>query len=241
MNVEVFEFKGAGIRTVEENGEILFMAKDVCNALGLENVTWALDGLDEDDLTSLKLKSGGQLREMKALTEPGIYALIFKSRKPEAKAFQNWVTKEVLPTIRKKGVYTTDKDLQASFERQYAEKVERLQGRIEKLEMRSEQDRKEAKLEMREDMQRMRLFLELYTRKVSVYDEVRQDVGKLYAAYIVFCETHKKPAGPKSEFDAVLAKLPGKKYIYDDKRFGNVVVGRAFEAATFEYHYGEKR
>lgn len=116
MNVEVFEFKGAGVRTVEENGEILFIAKDVCDALELNNITEALNGLDDDHLTSVKVKSGGQLREMKALTEPGIYALIFKSRKPEAKAFQNWVTKEVLPTLRKKGVYTTDKGMHTLFE-----------------------------------------------------------------------------------------------------------------------------
>ncbi len=105
-NVIPFDFNGLQVRTAtDENAEPWFMAKDVCNALDLDNVTRALDGFDEDDLTLLVVTSGGQKREVNFVSEAGLYQLIFKSRKEEAKAFKRWVTSEVLPSIRKTGSY----------------------------------------------------------------------------------------------------------------------------------------
>ena len=104
--LQVFAYDENMIRTVEgESGETLFVAKDICEALELENTTRALEGFDEDELTLLKVMAGGQMREMNCVTEAGMYKLIFKSRKEGAKAFQKWVTSEVLPTIRKTGGY----------------------------------------------------------------------------------------------------------------------------------------
>lgn len=77
-----FEFKSHEVRTVIVDGEPWFVAKDVCDVLELGNITEALRGLDADELTSEILKSGGQGREMRLVNEPGLYALIFKSRKP---------------------------------------------------------------------------------------------------------------------------------------------------------------
>lgn len=102
-----FDFKGSEVRSVMgENGEPFFVARDVCDALGLDNLGEAIKGLDEEDLTSLKLMSGGQTREMKLVNESGLYTLILKSKKEEARAFKRWVTTEVLPSIRKTGSYT---------------------------------------------------------------------------------------------------------------------------------------
>jgi prophage antirepressor-like protein len=87
------------------NNEPWFVAKDVCDALNLSNVTESLRGLDEDEkLTSAVLRAG-QNREMNLVNESGLYSLIFQSRKPEAKSFRKWVTSEVLPAIRKTGAY----------------------------------------------------------------------------------------------------------------------------------------
>lgn len=105
-------YENLPVRMVQrENGELWFVARDVCDVLDLENVTWALNGLDEDELTLEKLKSGGQAREMKLVSESGLYTLIFRSNKPEAKPFRRWVTKEVLPAIRKTGSYTVRAEL----------------------------------------------------------------------------------------------------------------------------------
>ena len=85
-----------------------FLAKDVCDFLGIGNTTESLRNLDEDEkLTSVVLRAG-QAREMNFVTESGLYSLVFQSRKPEAKKFRKWVTNEVLPSIRKYGFYIPD-------------------------------------------------------------------------------------------------------------------------------------
>lgn len=123
-----FVFNSVKIRTAIIDGEPWFVAKDVCEVLELGNITEALRGLDADELTSEILKSGGQGREMRLINESGLYALVFKSRKPEAKTFRKWVTNEVLPSIRKTGGYTDmiPKDLPTAL-RAYANEVEKNQ------------------------------------------------------------------------------------------------------------------
>jgi len=102
-----FSFKDMEIRSViGDNGEPLFNAKDICDALGLTNSRKAVSDLYDEDLVSLVVTSGGQKREMNFVTESGLYNLIFKSRKDEAHAFKKWVTSEVLPSIRKNGSYS---------------------------------------------------------------------------------------------------------------------------------------
>ncbi len=100
-----FQFNEHPIRTIVRGEEPWFVARDVCDVLELSNVGEALSGLDYDELTSELLMSGGQRREMKLISESGLYNLIFKSRKPQAREFRKWVTSEVLPTIRKTGSY----------------------------------------------------------------------------------------------------------------------------------------
>lgn len=111
MQLSIFKYQSPEeqklneIMTVEIDGEIWFAAVDVCNILGLTNTTEALRSLDEDEkLTSVLLRAG-QNRPVNLLNESGLYALIFKSRKESAQQFRKWVTKEVIPSIRKKGYY----------------------------------------------------------------------------------------------------------------------------------------
>ena len=106
MNNELqkFDFKGTSLRTLtDEAGEPWFVAKDVCDILALSNATVALQSLDDDELTKFNL--GGQHGESNIISEPGLYKLIMRSRKPEAKEFQRWVTHDVLPQIRRTGGY----------------------------------------------------------------------------------------------------------------------------------------
>ena len=109
MQVFTNEELNANIRVVEIDGQPFFVAKDVCESLELTNITVTLDRLDNDELTSVKLNSGGQMREMKAVNEYGLYNLILGSRKPEAKQFKRWITHDVLPSIRKHGKYELPK------------------------------------------------------------------------------------------------------------------------------------
>ena len=79
------------------NNETWFVAKDVCNVLGLENVTKALYGVDSDEKLTLPMVRAGQRRNINMVDESGLYVLIFQSRKPEARAFRKWVARDVLP------------------------------------------------------------------------------------------------------------------------------------------------
>uniref|UniRef100_UPI00403E8279 BRO-N domain-containing protein n=1 Tax=Paenibacillus sp. FSL W8-0194 TaxID=2921711 RepID=UPI00403E8279 len=83
-------------------------AKDVCNVLKIGNPAQALTRLEQDEKADVILNDGRQDRLQLAVNEPGLYSLILGSRKPEAKQFKRWITHEVIPTIRRTGMYATD-------------------------------------------------------------------------------------------------------------------------------------
>ena len=104
-----FENEAFGkVRTLNLNGEPWFVAVDVCSVLDLSNPTIAVSRLDEDERAKFNL---GRQGDATIVNEPGLYTLVLGSRKPEAKAFKRWITHEVLPNIRKHGVYITDEKL----------------------------------------------------------------------------------------------------------------------------------
>lgn len=98
------------IRTTTINGEPWFVAADVCEALEIQNPTDAIKKLDEDEKARLNLGLRGG--DTNVVNEPGLYALVLGSRKPEAKAFKRWITHEVIPTIRKHGAYMTPETIE---------------------------------------------------------------------------------------------------------------------------------
>lgn len=103
--LRIFNYNENAVRTTEIDGEPWFVLKDVCEVLGLSDTNRTAERLDADELTRIKLVSGGQAREMIAINESGLYNVILRSDKPEAKPFRKWVTSEVLPSIRKSGGY----------------------------------------------------------------------------------------------------------------------------------------
>lgn len=103
--LQTFDYNGLQVRTVEKDGETWWVLSDVCRVLELSDTRRTAERLDEDELTRLRLHSGGQSREMYAINESGLYNVILRSDKPQAKPFRKWVTSEVLPTIRKTGQY----------------------------------------------------------------------------------------------------------------------------------------
>ena len=104
--VQSFDFEGNKVRTIQKDSMTWFAANDVTNTLGLTNTTVAVSRLDDDEVTKFNL--GSLSGETNFISEAGLYKLIGSSRKPAAKKFNRWVTHEVLPTIRKHGMYATD-------------------------------------------------------------------------------------------------------------------------------------
>lgn len=102
-----FNFGGTPVRVIRgKDGEPVFVAKDVCKALGLTNSRMALQALESDEKDGVNLiDSIGRQQQTAVVTEAGLYKLIMRSDKPSAKGFQQWVTHDVLPAIRKTGVY----------------------------------------------------------------------------------------------------------------------------------------
>ncbi len=103
----VFQYDGRReFRTLEIDGEVWFYGIDVCNALDIKNPSDAYSRLDRDDLGSTEgVDKRGRKQSFTIVSEAGLYALIFQSRRPEAARFKKWVTAEVLPSIRRTGAY----------------------------------------------------------------------------------------------------------------------------------------
>lgn len=108
--IQTFNFNTAELRTLtDENGDPWFVAKDVCDILEISNNRDAISQLDSDEKNTVVISDGIPGNPNKTIiSEPGLYKLIMRSRKPEAREFQRWVTHEVLPTIRKHGLYATE-------------------------------------------------------------------------------------------------------------------------------------
>lgn len=91
--------------TVEIDGEPWFLAADVCKLLDIQNVSREVSSLDDDEKLLYEIRMAGQMRKANFVNESGLYALIFRSKKESAKKFRKWVTKEVIPSIRKTGSF----------------------------------------------------------------------------------------------------------------------------------------
>lgn len=106
---QVFEFESIELRTVVIDGEPWFVAADVCAALNIGNTRQAVSYLDDDEVCQAPVTTNdGSGRELptNVVNEPGLYSMILRSRKPQAKKFKRWITHDVLPSLRKTGTYT---------------------------------------------------------------------------------------------------------------------------------------
>lgn len=114
QNIIPFEYESTNLRTLAINGDPWFMAKDACTILGLGNVGQAILNLDEDEKSSITINDGTPGNPNKAIiSESGLYSLILRSRKPEARKFKRWITHDVIPSIRKRGMYATPQATEA--------------------------------------------------------------------------------------------------------------------------------
>lgn len=114
MELQVFNSTEFGsVRTATVNGEVMFVGKDVADILEYTNTAKAIrDHVDEEDKLTERIVLSGQNREVIFINESGLYSLILSSKMPNAKKFKHWVTAEVLPVIRKHGMYAIDEILE---------------------------------------------------------------------------------------------------------------------------------
>jgi prophage antirepressor-like protein len=127
--LQIFNFGDAEVRTTLINGEPWWVARDVCGILGLADGRKSVELLDTDERNTVPvIDTIGRMQDTTVVNESGLYALIFKSRRKEAKYFKKWVTSEVLPAIRKTGGYTL-----APVARDPVHEVDRMAGMMNQL------------------------------------------------------------------------------------------------------------
>ena len=174
--LQVLSYENASVEVVVLNDVVLFNAKDVANVLEIVNIRTSIVDFDEDEKVKVtnsmlnskvrstynrKLHNTGEM----FLTEAGVYKLIFVSRKPEAKAFQKWVTKEVLPQIRKTGSYGV---IQSSY--MIADPIERANRWIEE-----EKERRALALELTQTKDVVELLT--HTEKTYTATVIAKELG----------------------------------------------------------------
>lgn len=106
--VKSFVFQGSVVRSLIISGEPWWVARDVCSVLDVRNVADAVASLDEDERGIATADTPGGAQQVVVINEPGLYSLILRSRKPQAKAFKRWITHEVIPSIRRTGRFEAE-------------------------------------------------------------------------------------------------------------------------------------
>lgn len=168
--VTIFENEQFGaVRTMMIDDEPWFVAADVCKALEYTNVAMTLNRLDDDEKGINSIYTPGGMQNLWTINESGLYRLVLGSRKPEAKEFKRWVVHDVLPSIRKHGLYATDDVIDQFLEDpRYAAKLF-----LELAEKRDKVKQLEAENEVK-DQQIMEL-----QPKATYYDTVLQSTSLL--------------------------------------------------------------
>ena len=181
---QIFENEHFGrLRIITKGDEYWFVAKDVCDCLEIQNPTMSLRGLDSDekaDLSITEVSSNGteQARIVNIISESGLYSLILRSRKPEAREFKRWVTHDILPSIRKTGSYSVQQNGQiALILEKVGNQLEFLTNKVTDLENQNQQlsigynEIKQENCEIKEELKEVK-------PKAEFYDLVTQNEGQ---------------------------------------------------------------
>lgn len=111
--LQTFSFNNQPVRTVQLNNQPYWVLKDVCAVLGISNSRMTAERLEDDEVSQTDIIDAlGRIQNTTVITESGLYAVILRSDKPNAKEFRKWVTSEVLPAIRKHGAYATPETIE---------------------------------------------------------------------------------------------------------------------------------
>lgn len=161
--MQILTYNGTPIRTTKIEGELWWVAKDVCDVLEIKNSRDAVSSLENDEKGVGTADTLGGSQEVQIVNESGIYNLIFKSRTNAALAFRRWVTHEILPQIRKQGFYLNPN---ASIE---VRQLRALEFRVEALRL---------KIESKELEGRARLLVDLED-SIPIIEWIRENLPEL--------------------------------------------------------------
>lgn len=114
-DIQTFQYQDKPIRTIQKDGEPWWVLKDVCEVLELSTPSRVAERLDIDEKGMSLIHTPGGNQEMAVVNESGLYNVILRSDKPQAKPFRRWVTWEVLPSIRKHGGYLTPEKVEEAL------------------------------------------------------------------------------------------------------------------------------
>ncbi len=198
--LQIFTYNGNEVRTVQKDGEPWWVLKDVCEVLGISKYRDTAARLEDDEREPIRVDTLGGAQEMLCVNESGLYNVILRSDKPEAKPFRKWVTSEVLPAIRKYGAYMTPETLEAAILN--PDMMIRLCTALK-----DEQDKNKA---LQAANSSLSVDNQIMKPKAEYFDEL-VDRNLLTG----FRETAKQRQIKEKEF---IAFLLGKKYVYRDKR-----------------------
>lgn len=154
--LQIFNYESNQVRTVLIDGEPWFVAKDVCDVLEHSNSRTALDRLDADEKGVSTVYTLGGNQQMAVINESGVYSLVFTSRVSKAKSFKRWITRDVIPLIRKTGSYGTPREL----------------SRLDLIELARESEL--ARLLVEKEKAEVEYQLRLQEPKVALYDVAMQ-------------------------------------------------------------------
>ena len=232
--VQTFGFGLVDLRVVELDGQSWFVAGDVCVCLGLvaagnrscQNHYRRL-APDELSIATVELANGLTMRKSKLISESGLYKLVMRSRKPEAKAFQEWVTRVVLPAIRKDGAYVMGEEKVATGELSEDELVMRamniMSKKVDRLTL--ERDRLER---LNQLQSQEKAHLEAYNQLLAPAAEVGQALAKRKALGVVdFCRKL-----PGVSINAVQTRLYDMQYLH--KKPGHWTPYAKFKGVLFD-------
>jgi prophage antirepressor-like protein len=131
---KLFNYQGQEVRTFVNDGDICFVAKDVCDVLEISNSRDALSRLDDDEKGVVLTDTLGGRQMVSTVNEYGLYNLVLSSRKKEAKEFKRWITHKVIPSIRKTGSYQKQPKSQAEMLLLYAQQIVEQEQKVKHLE-----------------------------------------------------------------------------------------------------------
>lgn len=131
--LQEFDFKGLKVRTQNQNDEVWFCLKDVCKILEISNSRKVVERLNPKGVTTSDTLTKGGIQKLTYINESNLYKVIFQSRKPQAEQFIEWVTSEVLPTLRRTGTYSIQHDPMQALRLMF-EATEQIEARVTQLE-----------------------------------------------------------------------------------------------------------
>jgi prophage antirepressor-like protein len=199
------------IRTTSIDGEPWIVAADVCRCLGLKNTAAAVDKLEDDEKGLKSFDTPGGNQQLLVVNESGVYNLVFRSSKPEAKAFKKWVMHEVLPAIRRNGMYLTVKQpkSQAEMLLMFAQQAVETERRINFLE-KENMKQKKAIAAASSEIENTKNAVDSFRKIFSFNEENWKEMAKYVVTRIA--EKSLGEGSTKSENEAITRKTWGHAY-----------------------------